>query len=156
MDIAALIAWVVTALGGFVLLFKWVSAGGHKPTTEPRSRLSPAQVFGHFLLAATGLVLWLVYVASDTDGVAWPAFAIVVIVALIVILAYYLIKIAGLLEHILEGLQTTNNTVLEIIGHAEPIIPGVERINRTLGVIAGALPLLYNLAEKIDNKLAKT
>jgi len=80
---------------------------------------------------------------------------IIVIAALIAILAYYLIKIAGLLEHILEGLQTTNNTVLEIIGHAEPIIPGVERINRTLGVIAGALPLLYNLAEKIDNKLAK-
>jgi hypothetical protein len=83
MDIAALIAWVVTALGGFVLLFKWVSAGGHKPTTEPRSRLSPGQVFGHFLLAAAGLVLWLVYVASDSDGVVWPAFAIVVIVALI-------------------------------------------------------------------------
>ena len=79
----------------------------------------------------------------------------IVIAALIVILAYYLIKIAGLLEHILEGLQTTNNTVLEIIGHAEPIIPGVERINRTLGVIAGALPLLYNMAEKIDNKLAR-
>jgi hypothetical protein len=83
MDIAALIAWVVTALGGFVLLFKWVAAGGHKPTTQPRSRFSPAQVFGHFLLAATGLVLWLVYVASDSDGVTWPAFAILVVVALI-------------------------------------------------------------------------
>jgi hypothetical protein len=83
MDVAALVAWLVTALGGFVLLFKWVSAGGHKPTTEPRSRLSPAQVFGHFLLAAVGLVLWIVYVASDSDGVTWPAFAIVVVVALI-------------------------------------------------------------------------
>ena len=83
MDIAALVAWVVTALGGFVLLFKWVGAGGHKPTTQPRSRLSPAQVFGHFLLAAAGLVLWIVYVASDSDGVTWPAFAIVVVVALI-------------------------------------------------------------------------
>jgi len=80
---------------------------------------------------------------------------IVVLGALVLILAYFLVKIAVLLEHILEGLVTTNNTVLEIIGHAEPIIPGVERINRTLGVIAGALPLLYNLAEKIDNKLTK-
>jgi hypothetical protein len=89
--------------------------------------------------------------ASGTQKIA----TFVVIVALVLILAYFLVKIAGLLEHILEGLVTTNNTVLEIIGHAEPIIPGVERINRTLGVIAGALPLLYNLAEKIDNKLTK-
>jgi hypothetical protein len=83
MDIAALIAWVVTAGGGFVLLGKWVAAGGHRPTTEPRSRLSPGQVFGHFLLAATGLVLWIVYVATDSDGVTWPAFVILVLVALI-------------------------------------------------------------------------
>src|SRR5438270_1403620 len=83
MDIAALIAWLVTAVGGFVLLGTWVAKGGHRPTTEPRSRLSPAQVFGHFLLAAAGLVLWIIYVAADTDGLTWPAFVIVVIVALI-------------------------------------------------------------------------
>ncbi len=83
MDVAALVAWVVTALGGFVLLAKWVAAGGHRPTTEPRSRLSPGQVFGHFLLAAAGLVLWIVYVAADNDGVTWVAFAILVLVALI-------------------------------------------------------------------------
>jgi hypothetical protein len=83
MDIAALIGWLVTAVGGFVLLGTWVAKGGHRPTTEPRSRFSPAQVFGHFLLAAAGLVLWIVYVAADSDGVAWPAFAILVVVALI-------------------------------------------------------------------------
>ena len=83
MDIAALIAWVVTAGGGFILLGKWVATGGHRPTTEPRSRFSPGQVFGHFLLAATGLVLWIIYVAADSDGVTWPAFAILVLVALI-------------------------------------------------------------------------
>lgn len=83
MDIAALIGWLVTAVGGFVLLGTWVAKGGHRPTTEPRSRFSPGQVFGHFLLAAAGLVLWIVYVAADSDGVAWPAFAILVVVALI-------------------------------------------------------------------------
>ena len=83
MDIAALIVWVVTALGGFVLLFKWVGAGGHKPDTQPRSRLSPGQVFGHFLLAAAGLVLWIVYVAADSDALTWVAFAILLVVALI-------------------------------------------------------------------------
>ena len=32
---------------------------------------------------------------------------------------------------------------------AEPIVPGVEHINRTGGVVAGALPLLYGMAEGI-------
>jgi hypothetical protein len=36
-----------------------------------------------------------------------------------------------------------------MVGHAETIEPGVEHINRTGGVIAGALPLLYGMAEGI-------
>jgi hypothetical protein len=39
--------------------------------------------------------------------------------------------------------------VREIVGNAEPIIPGVDHINRTGGVVAGALPLLYGMAEGI-------
>jgi hypothetical protein len=37
----------------------------------------------HFLLAATGLVLWIVYVATDSSPVAWIAFALLLVVALI-------------------------------------------------------------------------
>ena len=33
--------------------------------------------------------------------------------------------------------------------HARVIRPGVEHINRTGGVVAGALPLLYGMAEEI-------
>ena len=40
-------------------------------------------ILGHFLLAAVGLVLWIAYVASDSDGLTWPAFAIVAVVALL-------------------------------------------------------------------------
>jgi len=39
--------------------------------------------------------------------------------------------------------------VRTVVGHAEEIEPGVEHINRTGGVIAGALPLLYGMAEGI-------
>jgi len=35
----------------------------------------------HFLLAATGLVLWIIYVATDTTALAWVAFILLVPVA---------------------------------------------------------------------------
>jgi hypothetical protein len=38
-------------------------------------------IFGHPILAATGLIIWIIYVASDTDALRWVAFAILVVVA---------------------------------------------------------------------------
>ena len=69
---------------------------------------------------------------------------------LIIVLLVYLNWVAGLLNHIDEGLATTVDLVQQIVGHAEPIIPGLQQINRTLGIISGALPLLYRLAERIE------
>jgi uncharacterized BrkB/YihY/UPF0761 family membrane protein len=83
MDVAALVAWLLTAAGGFVLLGTWIAKGGHRPDAARRSRFPPALVFGHFLLAAVGLVLWIVYVAADSDGLPWVAFAVVAVVALL-------------------------------------------------------------------------
>ena len=80
MDIAALVAWVVTALGGFVLLGRWLQGGGQKPGA---SRLPAPVVFGHFLLAAGGLVVWIVYVLTDTGALAWVAVALLVLIALL-------------------------------------------------------------------------
>jgi manganese efflux pump family protein len=45
------------------------------------SRFPPALIFGHFLLAATGLVLWIVYLATDADGLRRVAVAILLVVA---------------------------------------------------------------------------
>jgi hypothetical protein len=80
---AALIAWVVTAAGGFVLLAIWLSRGGMQQGREPGSRIRPPLILGHFLLAATGLVIWIIYLASDSDALAWIAFAILAVVALL-------------------------------------------------------------------------
>jgi manganese efflux pump family protein len=68
MDWAALILWVLTAGGGFVLLAMWLKAGGMSQRSSGRIR--PAVILTHFGLAATGLVLWIVYVASDSSTVA--------------------------------------------------------------------------------------
>ena len=80
MEWAALISWIVTAGGGFVLLALWLRHGGMRQR-EPGRRIRPPLILSHFGLAATGLVLWIVYVISDSDVLAWIAFAILVVVA---------------------------------------------------------------------------
>jgi hypothetical protein len=83
-DIAALIVWIQTAVGGFGLLGTWVAKGGVRPQSDGAgSRFPPALIFGHFLLAAAGLVLWLVYVSTGTDALAWIAFVLLLIVAVL-------------------------------------------------------------------------
>ena len=82
MEWAALISWIVTAGGGFVLLGMWLRHGGMR-LREPGGRIRPPLILSHFALAATGLVLWIVYLASDSDALAWIAFAILVAVALL-------------------------------------------------------------------------
>lgn len=80
MALAALIAWVLTAGGGFVLLGTWLAKGGAR---QPRStHLPPGLVFGHFLLAAAGLVVWIIYLIVDRPVLAWVALALLVVVAL--------------------------------------------------------------------------
>lgn len=81
MEIAALVAWIVTALGGFVLLGIWLrqraSAGAGA------SRIGPGVITSHFLLAAVGLVLWIVVVATDAAALPWVALALLVVVAVL-------------------------------------------------------------------------
>jgi hypothetical protein len=82
MEYAALISWVVTAGGGFVLLGLWLRHGGMRQR-EPGRQIRPPLILSHFALAATGLVLWIVYLITDSDALAWIAFAILVAVALL-------------------------------------------------------------------------
>jgi hypothetical protein len=78
---AALIAWVITAGGGFVLLTIWLSRGGMQQPEGSRGRIRPPLIMSHFLLAAAGLVLWVIYVVTDTDALAWIAFVALLVVA---------------------------------------------------------------------------
>src|SRR4051794_24970569 len=78
---AALITWLLTAGGGFVLLSIWLARGGLQAAHDAGNRIRPVQIFSHLALAATGLVLWIVYVVNDTDALAWIAFAILLAVA---------------------------------------------------------------------------
>jgi hypothetical protein len=75
--------------------------------------------------------------------------SVIDIVLLIAGLAFYLFVVGGQLSRIADNLEACRDLVRRIVANAEPILPGVDHINRTGGVIAGALPLLYGMAEGI-------
>ena len=78
----ALISWVLTASLGFVMLTIWIRRGGiGQRLSGPYIR--PPFIFGHFGLAALGLVLWIVYLITDTDALKWIALVIVLAVAVL-------------------------------------------------------------------------
>jgi manganese efflux pump family protein len=82
MEWAALITWLLTAGGGFVLLAMWLQHGGMQQT-ESGGQIRPVLVLSHFGLAALGLVLWIVYVFTDSDALAWIAFVLILVVAVL-------------------------------------------------------------------------
>lgn len=75
--------------------------------------------------------------------------SVIDIVLLIAGLAFYLFVVGGQLSRVATNLEECSELVRTIDRNAEVIVPGVERINHTGGVIAGALPLLYGMAEGI-------
>jgi hypothetical protein len=81
MEWAALITWIATAGGGFFMLGLWLRGGGMRQAGRSGTLIRPPLILGHFGLAATGLVLWIVYVASDSDVLAWIAFILLLVVA---------------------------------------------------------------------------
>lgn len=81
MAVAALITWLATAVGGFVMLGIWLANGGVR--TPRTSRLPVPVIFGHFALAAAGLVIWIIFLFADTKALAWTAFVLMVPVALL-------------------------------------------------------------------------
>jgi hypothetical protein len=75
--------------------------------------------------------------------------SVIDIVLLIAGLAFYLFVVGGQLTRIAGNLEECAGLVREIESNAAPIAGGLEHINRTGGIVAGALPLLYGMAEGI-------
>ena len=81
MSTVALISWIVTALAGASLFGIWVARGGLRAQGPGASRFPRPLILGHPILAATGLIIWILYLASDTDVLRWVAFALLLVVA---------------------------------------------------------------------------
>jgi hypothetical protein len=75
--------------------------------------------------------------------------SVVDIVLLIAGLAIYLYIVGAQLTRIATNLEECSDLVASIGRNAAPIMQDVRHINRTGGIVAGALPLLYGMAEQI-------
>jgi hypothetical protein len=71
LGIAALTAWLVTAGIGGYMLRTWIARGGLRRQRATGVGVPPAVVFGHASAALTGLAVWVSYLASGWDPVAW-------------------------------------------------------------------------------------
>jgi hypothetical protein len=74
---------------------------------------------------------------------------VIAIGLLIAGLAFYLFWAGTLLTRIAGNLEESADLVRAIGSNARLIGPAVEHINETGAVVAGALPLLYGMAEQI-------
>src|ERR1700745_2388883 len=77
MAIAATIAWVLTASIGAYMLRTWVTRGGLRRQRATGVGVPPAVVFGHASAALAGLLIWLGFVDTRLDLLAWLGVAVV-------------------------------------------------------------------------------
>lgn len=80
---------------------------------------------------------------------AYVVFSVIDIVLVIAVLAIYLWVVGGQLANVASVLEECSDLVAEVKQNAEVIEPGLSAINNTGRVVAGALPLLYGMAEGI-------
>ena len=81
MSIVALVVWVITAGFGSFMARIWISHGGLPG--KGSSHLPAVRVFSHLGLAVTGLIVWIIYVVTDIGVLAWIAFALLVLAAVL-------------------------------------------------------------------------
>jgi hypothetical protein len=79
MQWAALISWILTAAGGSLLFLQWWRHGG--PSQQEGIRT--IRLAAHAGTAVLGLILWIAFVVTDTQALAWLAVALLVVVALV-------------------------------------------------------------------------
>jgi hypothetical protein len=78
--LAALVAWLLTAGSGGVLLAKW-RAQARRRALAGLARASPAVALSHAGLAIGGLTCWLSYLVSGQPAFAWLALCVLLLVA---------------------------------------------------------------------------
>jgi manganese efflux pump family protein len=80
LNLAALIAWLVTVGLGVSMMARWIIRT-RRHGAQPRRVRGPVLNFTHFGLALTGLLTWISYLATGVTGLAWAACGLLLAVA---------------------------------------------------------------------------
>jgi hypothetical protein len=75
MDIVALYTWMVTILGGLLLLVIWIMEYDRDFQSSAATRLPVPVIATHALIGMGGLLLWIGYLLVDEERLAWAAVA---------------------------------------------------------------------------------
>jgi hypothetical protein len=79
MRFATLICWLVTASLGAFMLHTWLARGGLDRERAKQGGLPPQLIFGHAAAAVTGLLIWIVFLASGVRPLAWTAVGLLMV-----------------------------------------------------------------------------
>ena len=71
LSIAALTAWLLTVSIGAYMLRTWIARGGLRRQRATGVGVPPPVVFGHAGAALAGLTVWVSYLSSGWDPLAW-------------------------------------------------------------------------------------
>jgi hypothetical protein len=81
MPLVALLTWIITAGAGLYLLTIWLIEYDREFQSAAATRLPVPVISAHALLAVAGLVVWGVYLITDTPRLALAAAATLIVVA---------------------------------------------------------------------------
>jgi hypothetical protein len=83
MRTAVLVVWCLTGVAGVRLLASWLRQGGPKRQATRITVYPAALVFAHPLLALAGLACWAGYLVTRGAALAWLAFLLLCLTALL-------------------------------------------------------------------------
>jgi hypothetical protein len=80
---AALITWFAAVLAGLYMFTVWLIENDVTARDTAPSQLPVPVIFTHLVLAVTGLGLWVAYLILDRETLAWTAFGVLCLIALL-------------------------------------------------------------------------
>jgi hypothetical protein len=83
MSIAALFTWMITILGGCILLVIWIVEYDREFQSVAATRLPVPVISAHALLGLGGVELWIVYLLVGEERLAWATVAVLGTAALL-------------------------------------------------------------------------